>query len=130
MSENNSNFGAFAVGLFTGTLLGGIAALLFAPQSGEETRQFIQDKSQEAYEKAGKTIEETYAQAETSLAEARSKIEELAAEAKKKSLELQEKGQIMLENITHKEDAASMAASIENLEDELDDVEEAMEEEG
>ena len=129
MSENNSNFGAFAVGLFTGALLGGIAALLFAPQSGEETRQFIQDKSQKAYEKAGKTIEETYAQAEASLAEARSKIEELAEEAKKKSVELQEKGQIMLENITQKEDATSMAAAVENLEDELDDVEEAIEEE-
>ncbi|MCD4753731.1 MAG: YtxH domain-containing protein [Anaerolineaceae bacterium] len=129
MSDNNSNFGAFAVGLFTGALLGGIAALLFAPQSGEETRQLIQEKSQDAYEKAGKTMEETYAQAEASIAEARAKIEELAAEAKKKSAELQEKGQIMLENITHKENVTSMAAAIENLEDELDDVEEAIEEE-
>ncbi len=58
---------------FTGALLGGVAALLFAPQSGEDTRHFIQEKGQEAYEKAGKSVEEAYAQAEASLAEARTK---------------------------------------------------------
>ena len=123
MSENNSTFGAFAVGLFTGAILGGIAALLFAPQSGEDTRKLIQEKSQEAYEKAGKTMEETYAQAETSLAEARAKIEELAEEAKKKSLEFQEKGQIMLENITNKENAASTAAASEDSKEAMEDEE-------
>ena len=126
MSDNNSNFGAFAVGLFTGALLGGIAALLFAPQSGEKTRQFIQEKSQEAYEKAGKTVEETYAQAEASLAEARAKIEELTEEAKKKSAELQEKGQIMLENISQKGTEPPTTAGSEIP---VDDVDEEMEEE-
>lgn len=123
MSENNNSFGAFVAGLFTGALLGGIAALLFAPQSGEDTRSLIQEKSTEVYEKAGKTLEETYAQAEASLAEARAKVEELAAQAKEKTTELQEKGQIMLENIT-KEKEEKMTTAIENQEDVEDAIDE------
>lgn len=121
MSDNK--FGAFAAGLFTGALAGGIAALLLAPQSGEETRTLIVEKSQEVYEKAGKTFEEAYAQAEASLAEARTKVEELAEQAKEKSVEWQEQGQIMLENITNKVDKAK----VKNLEEALDDVEDALE---
>ena len=102
MSDKDT-FGAFAVGLFTGALLGGIAALLFAPQSGEDTRKLIKDKSVEVYQAAGKTLEETYAQAESALADARVKIEDLAAQAKTKGAEFQEKGQIMLEQIVKKE---------------------------
>lgn len=109
MSDKDT-FGAFAIGLFTGALLGGIAALLFAPQSGEETRKLIKDKSVEAYEKAGKTLEDTYAQAEAALADARVKMEELAAEAKAKSVEFQEKGQIMLEQIVKKDKTAAESA--------------------
>ncbi|NSW51193.1 MAG: YtxH domain-containing protein [Anaerolineae bacterium] len=108
MSDKDT-FGAFAIGLFTGALLGGIAALLFAPQSGEETRKLIKDKSVEVYEKAGKSLEETYAQAESALADARGKIEELAAQAKAKGAEFQEKGHIMLEQITKKEKPADAA---------------------
>jgi len=34
----------FGVGLLTGAVIGGVMALLFAPQSGKETRQMIKDK--------------------------------------------------------------------------------------
>ena len=125
MSDNNK-FGAFALGLFTGALAGGIAALLLAPQSGEETRKFISEKGVEVYEKAGKTFEEAYAQAEASLAEARAKVEELAEQAKEKSVEWQEQGQIMLENIG-KKDKTKVEESIADLEDEVEEVKEALE---
>ena len=34
----------FGIGLLTGALIGGVIALLYAPKTGKETRQFIKDK--------------------------------------------------------------------------------------
>jgi hypothetical protein len=51
MSTRNE-FGAFAVGLLIGGLAAGAAALLYAPQSGEETRTLIKDKSVELRDRA------------------------------------------------------------------------------
>lgn len=44
MSENG-NVRGFAVGLVLGALIGAGAALLLAPQSGEETRRLIRKKA-------------------------------------------------------------------------------------
>ena len=41
---NRDNALGFGVGLLTGAVIGGVLALLFAPQSGKETRQSIKDK--------------------------------------------------------------------------------------
>jgi len=38
MSSDRDEFGAFLVGFIVGGLTGAIVSLLFAPQSGEETR--------------------------------------------------------------------------------------------
>jgi gas vesicle protein len=35
----------FGIGLLTGAVIGGVLALLFAPQSGKETRQMIKNKA-------------------------------------------------------------------------------------
>ena len=35
----------FGIGLLTGAVIGGVLALLYAPKSGKETRQFIKDKA-------------------------------------------------------------------------------------
>ena len=43
--SDRDEFGAFLVGFVVGGLTGSVAALLFAPQSGEETRALIKDKS-------------------------------------------------------------------------------------
>ena len=63
MSERDE-FGAFLVGFIVGGLTGAVVALLFAPQSGEETRALIKDKSIELRDKAQVTAEEAYARAE------------------------------------------------------------------
>ena len=42
---NKDNAIGFGVGLLTGAVIGGVVALLFAPQSGKETRQLIKDKA-------------------------------------------------------------------------------------
>lgn len=48
MSENNSSSGfAFIAGLVVGGAVGAIAGLLFAPETGEDTRKKVAEKSKE-----------------------------------------------------------------------------------
>jgi gas vesicle protein len=42
---NKDHAVGFGVGLLTGVVIGGVLGLLFAPQSGKETRQMIKDKT-------------------------------------------------------------------------------------
>ena len=42
---NKDHAVGFGVGLLSGVVIGGIIALLFAPQSGKETRQMIKNKA-------------------------------------------------------------------------------------
>ncbi len=46
MSEHNE-CGSFMGGLLIGGILGAVAALILAPQSGEETRKLLKDKALE-----------------------------------------------------------------------------------
>ena len=50
--SDRDEFGAFLVGFVVGGLTGAVVALLFAPQSGDETRALIKDKSIELRDKA------------------------------------------------------------------------------
>jgi gas vesicle protein len=103
MSERD-DFGAFLVGFLVGGLTGAIVALLFAPQSGEETRALIKDKSIELRDKAAETAEEALAKAEAAAKEARARADELAKEIK-------ERGQGVIEAArkTSKKDAEAPA---------------------
>ena len=91
MSERDE-FGAFLVGFIVGGLSGAIVALLFAPQSGEETRAFIKDKSIELRDKAQITAEEAIERAEAAAAEARARADELAKQ-------LRDRGQEVVEDV-------------------------------
>ena len=108
MSNQDSDFGAFLVGFLAGGLVGAAVALLFAPQSGEETRTLIRDKSIELKDKAAETadearirteqtFEEARARAETAYAEARTRADELAKLTKERAADLQKRGQVVLE---------------------------------
>jgi len=108
MSDRDSDFGSFLVGFMVGGLAGAAVALLFAPQSGEETRTLIRDKSIELKDKAVETAEETRVRTEKALedareraeaayAEARARADELAKMTKERATELQKRGQVVLE---------------------------------
>ena len=86
--SDRDEFGAFLVGFIVGGLTGAVAALLFAPQSGEETRALIKDKSIELRDKAQVTAEEAYARAEAAAKEARARADELAKEARTRAEQL------------------------------------------
>jgi len=86
--SDRDEFGAFLVGFVVGGLTGAVVALLFAPQSGEETRALIKDKSIELRDRAAHSAEEALARAEAAAAEARARAEELAKEARTRAEEL------------------------------------------
>ena len=76
--SDRDEFGAFLVGFVVGGLAGAVVALLFAPQTGEETRALIKDKSIELRDKAQQTTEEL-------THEARVRAEQIASEVRDRS---------------------------------------------
>lgn len=97
MSENSNEFGAFMSGLLIGGIAGAVTALLLAPQSGEETRQIIVDKSIEIKDKAIETVEEARQRAEQAAEDARKAAEEYTQKAQEQAKKLQEQGRVILE---------------------------------
>ena len=55
MADNSGDLGSFLAGFVIGGLIGAGVALLMAPQSGEETRALIADKSIELRDRAAET---------------------------------------------------------------------------
>src|SRR5512135_2748123 len=88
MASDSDEFGSFLVGFIVGGLTGAVVSLLFAPQSGEETRALIRDKSIELRDRAAESAEEALARAESAAAEARARAEELARVARTRAEEL------------------------------------------
>ena len=58
------SIGKFAAGFVIGAAAGALIGLLLAPQSGEETREIISDKSKELYGKAQDTVSEIQSNAD------------------------------------------------------------------
>ena len=58
------SIGKFAAGFVIGAAAGALIGLLLAPQSGEETREIISDKSKELYGKAQDTVSEIQSKAD------------------------------------------------------------------
>ncbi len=48
----------FGIGLVTGVIIGGVIALLYAPQSGKKTRQLIKEKVAEYINEVEDTVKE------------------------------------------------------------------------
>jgi len=74
-------------------MIGAAVALILAPQSGEETRTIIHDRSIELKDKAAEKAETARIKAEAAAAEARARADELAKLTQEKALELKKKGQ-------------------------------------
>ena len=98
---------SFFTGFFVGALVGGAAALLLAPQSGEETRAQIRDKGIELKEKAETTYGEVITEIEDSTTELRGRMEGLSA----KMDELIAQGKQEIQRLTHKGEAIGDAAA-------------------
>ena len=91
MAENERDSGNFLSGLFIGGLLGLLAAIFFAPKSGEELRSDIKDarmKAKAIIEEATYQAKELKKEAERHLSETRQKAKEILACGEKKETEV------------------------------------------
>ncbi len=117
--SDRDEFGAFLVGFIVGGLSGAVVALLFAPQTGEETRALIKDKSIELRDKAQQTTEEALARAEAAAQEARARADELARQLKERGqsvyTDVRERGKSAVEaarsKLTKKTDSSESPAA-------------------
>ena len=96
--SDRDNFGSFLSGFVVGGLTGAIVALLLAPQSGEETRKQIKEKSVELRDQASTYADEVVAKTEKMVDEVSTKTGEFIDTTKKKAAEVAEKGQVLLES--------------------------------
>jgi gas vesicle protein len=87
MSDNNE-FGTFFAGLIVGGLVGAAVALLLAPQSGEETRTMIHDKSIELKDRAVEYGQDARARAAAALEDARVRADQALEEVRYRTDEL------------------------------------------
>jgi gas vesicle protein len=81
MSEKSGG-GEFIAGFLVGALIGAAAAILFAPQSGEETRVMIHDKGIELKDRAEELSVEARRRAEEAQAQAKGKAQEIQTRVK------------------------------------------------
>jgi gas vesicle protein len=96
----NNNIAGVLTGLLIGGLAGAAAMLLFAPQSGKETRVQIQKKGVELRDRAGGIVEDTVTQV-------RSNANRIAIGARGKFNELRHQGQeLAAEQLDRVSDAA------------------------
>lgn len=85
MSENNNNdLGAFLAGFIIGSLVGAAVALVLAPQSGQETRDQLINKSSTLRDRAGEYGHEYREKAGSYLADARSRVTDAGAHAQER----------------------------------------------
>ncbi len=108
MTNNNNVLGVLA-GVFVGGLAGAVTMLLLAPQSGEDTRSKIQEKSIELRDQTAEMVEDAMAQI-------RLERKKLTRTGRDKAKELLEQGQdLVAEQFKHVSDAAlSAKKSIEH----------------
>jgi gas vesicle protein len=57
-NQNNIGGGAIMAAFFMGALAGAAVALLFAPASGEETREYLGEKAREGRARAREAVDE------------------------------------------------------------------------
>jgi gas vesicle protein len=88
MSDQNSGGAEFFAGLVIGGLVGAALALLWAPQSGEETRAQIRDKSLEFKDRAEEGVLEARQRAQAQIAQLQEQVTNLQGQM----AGLQEKG--------------------------------------
>ncbi len=102
MSENNNELGSFLAGFVIGGLVGAATALILAPQSGEETRSLMADKTRDLRQSGGERLHQYREVAGTRTQEYRERAGGLVSEARGRVQEtggrVQEQARIVLDS--------------------------------
>jgi gas vesicle protein len=81
--KNNEKLGSFLLGVFVGSVVGSIAALLFAPSSGKDLRKKIKDRAEELVDDAQEIYQTGKEKTGELIDEGRKKANAFVQEAKK-----------------------------------------------
>jgi len=84
MSDNDSDLGSFMAGILIGGLIGAGVALLMAPQSGEETREMLRERSIELKSRAEQAASEFRTKAGSAIDEGRERVDEAVESARQR----------------------------------------------
>ena len=95
--SDRDEFGAFLIGFVIGGLTGAVVSLLFAPQSGEETRVYIKERAIELGDRVSDTAQTVSKEVESRAGEYKVKAEEYASKARSGVEDLAKKGQNVFE---------------------------------
>lgn len=69
--------GKFLAGVIVGGAIGAIAGIILAPQSGEETRELLNDASKDIIKKTDKTVKEIQDRADVVVSDLQKKGDEI-----------------------------------------------------
>ena len=69
--------GNLLIGFALGGLIGAVVALLMAPQTGDQVRSMLRDRSSELKDKAMSSIEDTRSRAESAISSAKDRAGEM-----------------------------------------------------
>lgn len=101
MSENGNDLGAFLAGFVIGGLVGAATALILAPQSGEDTRGQIVDRSRDVRRMGGERVGQYRQRAGTYTQDYRQRAGQVVAETRDRIGEaggqVQEQARIVLD---------------------------------
>ncbi len=93
MDDNASNFGSFLAGILAGAVIGGVTAVILAPQSGEATRRQITDMGSGARDASQERIEQMREAADSYSREYRDMASSAVSDARSRAQELGEQVQ-------------------------------------
>lgn len=108
--RNGGDLGSFFSGILMGSIIGAAVALLMAPQSGEETRKLIREKSIELRDMGSEALEKAAAEARTRADELTRMARESAGELRGRAESLRNRGEEVAEDLRLRGEAAVEAA--------------------
>lgn len=124
MSDTGSDIGAFMAGFVIGGLVGAATALILAPQSGEETRAQIAQRSQEM-KRSGEVHLHDYREAASSaVADARSRVQDTTGQVQERARIVLDEGRSKAGMATDKSNERMTPTQHDAAQDEQEDAEE------
>ncbi len=119
MSDKDSSFEFFLVGFIAGCVSSAVVSVLFAPKSGEETRNLIREKSEDLINNANQSLDKVYKQAEIATNNAVEKLNQFAEIAREQSDTLSQRGRELLQQAQEKIHAQTQGMDGEGESDEI-----------
>lgn len=125
MSDNSNDLGAFLAGFVIGGLVGAATALILTPQSGQETRSLISNKSNELLQSGNARVQQvrssagTYSQdyldrAGSALSSTRQQVKDVGGRVQEQARIVLDKGKEQASQLSNRSEKAEANGSETN----------------